>query len=68
MCKVLKLSRCMIYYKYKETKIDTELENKVITIFHKNRKNYGTRKIKKLLKKQVSRKIISRIIKKYNFV
>ena len=58
----------MIYYKYKETKIDTELENKVITIFHKNRKNYGTRKIKKLLKKQVSRKIISRIMKKYNLV
>ena len=68
MCKTLKISRCMIYYKYKETKIDTELENEVITIFYENRKNYGTRKIKKLLKKQASRKSISRIMKKYNLV
>ena len=40
----------------------------MIQIFNENRKVYGTRKIKKLASKQVSRKSISNIMKKYNLV
>ena len=68
MCKVLKISRNMIYYTYKLKEIDVELEKDIIQIFNQNRKVYGTRKIKKLVSKQVSRKSVSNIMKKYNLV
>ncbi len=69
MCKFLKVTRNMIYYKYKEDKVDSVLENLVITEFIKSRKNYGARKLKKVLVKHgyyVLRKTISKIMKKYD--
>lgn len=71
MCKFLKVSRNMIYYKYKEDKVDSVLENLVIKEFVKSRKNYGTRKLKRVLVKHnyyISRKTISKIMKKYDLV
>ena len=71
MCKVLNISRGTYYYKKKETKINSELENKVIEIFNENRKVYGTRKIKiELFKKDIiaSRRIIGKIMRKYNLI
>ena len=68
MCKLLKISRAMIYYSYKEIKNDTALENEIIKIFNGNRKVYGTRKIKSELKIRASRRVISRVMKKYGLV
>lgn len=71
MCKVLKISRSLVYYTPKEKSFDSKLENEIINIFKKSRNNYGTRKIKKELDKkgyQVSRRRISRIMKKYGLV
>ena len=71
MCKVLKISRGIFYYKHKPIKINVELENIIIEIFNNSRKNYGTRKIKhELLKNsyQVSRKKIKKIMKKYGLI
>ncbi|WP_143151334.1 IS3 family transposase [Tepidibacter formicigenes] len=71
MCKVLRISRNLVYYIPKEKSFDSKLENEIITIFKKSRNNYGTRKIKKELDKkghQVSRRRIGRIMKKYDLV
>lgn len=68
MCKLLKISRKMVYYKYKIKCVHTVLENEIIDIFNENRKVYGTRKIKKMLEKSVSRKRIGEIMSKYNLV
>ena len=71
MCKLLNISRSLVYYKYKDKKCDSDLENDIITIFKDSRNNYGTRKIKKELDKkglQVSRRRIGRIMKKYGLV
>ena len=71
MCKVLNVSRGSIYYKPKKDSCGTELENLIITIFKKSKNNYGTRKIKKKLAKKghkVSRRRISKIMKKYGLV
>ena len=71
MCKVLNVSRGSVYYEPKKKSCDSELENLIITIFKNSRNNYGTRKIKnKLAKKgfKVSRRRISRIMKKYGLV
>lgn len=71
MCKVLRISRSLVYYTPKEKSFDSKLENEIITIFKKSRNNYGTRKIKKELDKkgyQVSRRRIGRIMKKYGLV
>ena len=72
MCKILKISRGMIYYSYKEVSINSEYENKIIEIFRDSRKNYGTRKIQKeLLNKydiKISRKYIGKCMNKYNLV
>ena len=71
MCKLLDISRSLVYYKYKDEKCDSDLENDIITIFKNSRNNYGTRKIKKELEKKgldVSRRRISRIMKKYGLV
>jgi transposase InsO family protein len=71
MCKILKISRSIIYYKQKSRKINIKLETEIINIFNKNRKVYGTRRIKVELSKigyKISRKKISQIMKKYNLV
>ncbi|SHK40260.1 Transposase InsO and inactivated derivatives [Anaerobranca californiensis DSM 14826] len=71
MCKILKISRSLVYYTPKEKRVDSKLENEIITIFKKSRNNYGTRKIKKELEKmgyQVSRRKIGCIMKKYGLV
>jgi transposase InsO family protein len=76
MCKALGLQRSVYYYKGKERKHDTELENAVIHEFHLSRKNYGTRKLKEQMgRKQnghsgmrVSRRRIGRIMGKYGLI
>lgn len=68
MCKLLNISRKMIYYTYQTQEADTEVENEVIKIFNANRKVYGTRKIKNQLKSSVSRKKIGLIMEKYNLI
>lgn len=70
MCKFLDISRATVYYKRKEKPEDT-LENKVIQIFKDSRNNYGSRKIKRNLKKEditASRKRIRRIMNKNGLV
>jgi putative transposase len=68
MCVVLKIARSSYYYllnhdpKFKD---DQELVEKIKVIFHKSRRNYGTRKIKRELAKEnivVSRRKIGRIM------
>ncbi|MBS4534348.1 transposase [Clostridium sp. D2Q-14] len=59
MCKVLNISRSLVYYTPAEKSSDSELENKIMTIFKNSKNNYGTRKIKYELSKKgyrVSRK------------
>lgn len=71
MCKSLKIHRSLVYYKKKEKKSNSILENKIITIFADSRKNYGSRKIKIELQKKglkVSRKIIRVIMQKYGLI
>lgn len=71
MCKFLGIPRSLVYYKRKERKINSALENEVIKIFKKSRNNYGCRKIKVELKKLniiASRQKIGSIMKKYNLV
>ena len=71
MCKVLNISRSSVYYKPKKKSCDTKLDNLIIAIFRKSKNNYGTRKIKKELEKKgyrVSRRRISKIMKKYGLV
>lgn len=72
MCKCLNISRKAYYYKVKEIKINSYLENAIINIFKESRNNYGTRKIKYLLQRdyslQVSRRLISKIMTKYALV
>jgi transposase InsO family protein len=46
MCKILKISRSLIYYKRKNKRVDKELEEKIIEIFKDSKNNYGSRKIK----------------------
>ena len=61
MCKFLKISRSLVYYKRKNKRVDVELENHIIRIFKESRNNYGSRKIKYELSKlgyQVSLKRI----------
>lgn len=71
MCKVLKISRSLIYYSKSEKGTDLKLEKKIKKIFINSRNNYGTRKIKKELDKKffkTSRRKIGRIMKKYGLV
>lgn len=72
MCKILKISRSKVYYNAKPKIVDEKLENIVIQEFNKNRKCFGTRKLKvKLLENHkfvVSRRKISKIMKKYNLI
>ena len=71
MCKTLKISRSLVYYKHKTKSCDSKVENEIIDIFKDSRNNYGTRKIKRKLDKKghkISRRRISRIMKKYGLV
>ena len=71
MCRILNVSRSLIYYKPRRKASNSDLENEIITVFKKSKNNYGTRKIKhKLAQKgyKVSRRRIGRIMKKYGLV
>ena len=71
MCKVLKVSRSLIYYKYKARTNDYDIEEDILKIFKESRNNYGQRKIKKELEKSkliASRRRISRVMKKHGLV
>ncbi|AQQ55445.1 transposase (plasmid) [Planococcus lenghuensis] len=71
MCDVLQIARSTFYYEtevsakkaQEKAKTERELKEKISTIFHENRRVYGTRKIKRELKKMgltVSRRRIGR--------
>lgn len=73
MCKILKVARSSYYYEAHpyQTNNEAELDCLIIDEFYKSRKNYGTRKLKKVLETKgfyVSRRRIARIMKKYNLV
>lgn len=71
MCKVLQLPRSTYYYEAKERQAEDDITSHIIKIFHDSRQNYGTRKIKKELKKLgkvVSRRRIGRIMKEQGLV
>ena len=71
MCKLLSVARSTYYYESAAKPDESELENKIETIFHNNHDVYGTRKIKRELKEpdcQVSRRRIGRIMKKLGLV
>jgi transposase InsO family protein len=71
MCKVLKVTRSLVYYKYKTRINDSDIDNLIIKIFKESHKNYGQRKIKKELNKMdviASRRRISRVMRKYVLV
>ena len=72
MCKILGVTRSLVYYKYKRNKeSETAIDNAVIQVFRDSRNNYGTRKIKKALEKQniiVSRRKIGEIMDKYGLI
>lgn len=73
MCDVLQIPRSTYYYEAKErdTKEEEELTKLIVEIFHKNRRVYGQRKIKKELRKlgwEVSRRRIGRIMKEQGLV
>ncbi|SNT54538.1 HTH-like domain-containing protein [Bacillus sp. OK838] len=71
MCSVLELSRSTYYYEAKERTSEDDVTNAILYIFDKNRKAYGTRKIKVELKKRgftVSRRRIGRIMKEQGLV
>jgi putative transposase len=71
MCKCLNIARSTYYYEDSVKPDESDLEEKVAKIFHDNHDVYGTRKIKKELKKIkfiVSRRKIGRIMKKLGLV
>lgn len=76
MCRLLEVSRSLVYYHLNKEESDatdeeSKIEKHVIDIFHKSRNNYGTRKIKIELDNlgyQVSRKRIARIMKENSLV
>ena len=64
MCKLLGISRSIVYYQRKNKRKDIELENHIIRIFIESKNNYGSRKIKVELQKlgyQVSLRMIKNI-------
>ncbi|GAC43072.1 transposase and inactivated derivative, partial [Paenibacillus popilliae ATCC 14706] len=46
MCGVLQIARSTFYYEAKEPAKEDDATEAIVDIFHKNRKAYGTRKIK----------------------
>jgi putative transposase len=71
LCKVLQLQRSTYYYEAKERSSEDDVTTAIINIFHANRQNYGTRKIKVELSKcglTVSRRRIGRIMNEQGLV
>ena len=71
MCKVLNISRSLVYYTYKTRKPNPELEQLIIKIFKDSKNNYGSRKLKVKLKELgfiVSLRRIRKIMDKYCLV
>lgn len=71
MCDVLQIARSTFYYEAKEQPNEDEITEAIVDIFHKNRKAYGTRKIKVKLYERgfvVSRRRIGRIMKEQGLV
>lgn len=71
MCKCLNIARSTYYYETAVNADESQLEDKIQQIFNDNHNVYGTRKIKKELKKLdyvVSRRRIGRIMKKLGLV
>ncbi len=71
MCDVLQIAKSTFYYEAKERTAEDALSTAIVEIFHKNRRAYGTRKIKVKLKEQgfvVSRRRIGRIMKEQGLV
>jgi len=71
MCKCLKIARSTYYYEATSKPNESVLEQLILDIFHTNRDVYGSRKIKKELKKKdkiVSRRKIRKIMKKLGLV
>ena len=71
MCRFLKITRSLVYYSPHPRKADTEAENAVIEEFSLNWRVYGTRKLKRALKRRnrpvlLSRRKIAAIMTKYN--
>lgn len=64
MCKLLGISRSLIYYQRKNKREDIELENYIIRIFKESKNNYGSRKIKVELQK-LGYQVSLRRIRKY---
>lgn len=71
ICHALNISRSTFYYEAKEHSSEGALEMAVVNEFYSSRQNYGTRKLKAVLKPLgfvVSRKRSSRMIKKFNLI
>ena len=73
MCKLLGVTRSLVYYTPTPHKPDAELENAVIEEFNANRKVYGRRKLKRALQRRekpliASPRRIGKIMDKYGLV
>jgi len=71
MCDVLQIARSTFYSEPKEQVTEDDVTEAIVDIFFKNRKAYGTRKIKTKLQEQgiiVSRRRIGRIMKEQGLV
>lgn len=71
MCRKLGIPRSLVYYKKKERKVNSRLENEIIRLFKESRNNYGSQKIKSELLKIgliASRRKICKIMHKYGLV
>ncbi len=71
MCDVLQIARSTFYYETKEQPNEDNVTEAIVDIFHKNRKAYGTRKIKVKLQDRgfvVSRRRMGRIMKEQGLV
>jgi len=73
MCRLLGVTRSLVYYTPTPHKPDIELENAVIEEFNANRKVYGRRKLKRALKRRkkplvASPRRIGKIMNKYGLV
>ncbi|MGM1020401.1 MAG: IS3 family transposase [Bacillota bacterium] len=71
MCDILQIARSTFYYDAQERATEDDVTEAIVDIFHKNRKAYGTRKIKVKLHERgliVSRRRIGRIMKEQGLV
>ena len=71
MCRVLQVNRSTYYYEAKQKPDESGPVSEITEIFQASRSNYGTRKIKKELMKagkQISRRLIGRIMKQCGLV